>query len=803
MAGGKGTRLRPLTCGIPKPMVPLFDKPVMEYTLELLKKHSLYDVAVTLSYLPYSIIDYFGEGEKYDLNIKYFIEKTALGTGGSVRNADDFINETVLVISGDSLTDLDLTKAIEFHKHKNSKATIILKRVLVPIEYGVIITNNDEKIVRFLEKPSWGEVFSDTVNTGIYILEPEVLMYYKKGENFDFSKDLFPKLLKDKVPMYGYTTEDYWCDIGDLLSYRQTHFDILDKKIKVELDKKEMEKGIWIGEDVYINSSVQLIPPLYIGNKSIIEKGASIGSYSIISNNCKIGERSKLKRSIIWKNAVLGNNSNISGSVICENSIIKDKVNIYENTVIGQDSILLDNTIIKPEVKIWPEKKVLENTIVSQNIIWGTKATKSVFGVKGVSGIINQEITPEFCSRLGSAFSSAIGTTPFLTIGSDNKNQSQIVKNSIIAGILSAGGQCVSIKNSIIPMTRFGVRYYKCSGGINIFTSSTRPFKTYIEFFNNRGINIDRNMERNIENLLNSGAYNRCKMEDIKPTVNIENFKSLYIKQGISNIRNIKDIRRRNYQILLSSKSENATDIANEYLSELGCDVFLAESARNKKLDLSIIIKENGENMKLLDEKGRAISDEEYLLFTGLIAIKGYNTKKLVFPYAFPNTAEEIAKKYEAHVLRTTSDVSSVMNKIIQLDVDSDNLPIQFVLNYDPIWAMGHILEYLSKEHINISQHIMEIPKFYFSKKELSCDWEDKGRVIRKISDKTNENVSELLEGIKIKDHRGWALVLPDNEKPIFNIYTQGLSEEMAKELSADLIDRISALLKKQGFKKE
>ncbi len=216
MAGGEGTRLRPVTCGIPKPMVPVLNKPVMEYTLELLKEHNITEVAATLAYFPAVITDYFGDGGDFGIKLKYYIEHTPLGTGGSVKNAEDFLSDTFIIISGDALTDIDLERAVKFHREKSSKATLVLKRVSVPLEYGVVITDENGKITSFMEKPSWGEVFSDTINTGIYILEPEVLDYYKKGDNFDFSKDLFPKLLNDNIPMYGYVTKDYWNDIGDL-----------------------------------------------------------------------------------------------------------------------------------------------------------------------------------------------------------------------------------------------------------------------------------------------------------------------------------------------------------------------------------------------------------------------------------------------------------------------------------------------------------------------------------------------------------------------------------------------------------
>ncbi|MDD4835043.1 MAG: sugar phosphate nucleotidyltransferase, partial [Lutispora sp.] len=747
MAGGKGTRLRPLTCGIPKPMVPIFDKPVMEYTIKLLKKNGIDSIAVTVAYLPQVIMDYFGDGKNNEVKLHYFIEDIPLGTGGSVRNTGNFFDSTFIVMSGDSLTDLDLTKALKFHKNKKSKATLVLRREPVPIEYGVIITDADGSIVRFLEKPSWGEVFSDTVNTGIYILEPEVMEYFSPGDNFDFSKDLFPKLLRDRVPIYGYITKDYWCDIGDLASYRQTHFDILDRKVRVELDAVENSKGIWLATGAQIDSNVRLIPPLYIGKDTVIENNALVDSYSVISQNCRIGSHSKIKRSVIWKGVDISEYCGISGGVICTNSIIKNNTNIFENSVIGESTIILEGCTIKPDVRIWPEKKVYENTIVNHNIIWGTKATKNIFGSRGVSGVLNQEISPEFCSSLGSAFAVAMGKNTALVIGSDNSTQSYIVKSSFVAGILSSGGQTIILNNSIIPMTRYGVTYHRANGGVHIHTSNTRPYKTFIEFFDEKGINIGRSKEREIENLLNQDDYDRCKAEDIKGIMRMENFQDIFIRQGIDFIKNMDKIRRKNYKLILASQSESASAIAYKYLQSLGCSVNLvwgdaentmepgiykhiAKLILRKKADLGIIIHENGENLILIEETGKVIKDEEYLLLSELIAIKGYDVRNLVFPHAFPRAAEEIAKINGANIYRTSSGTAEIMGRMLELEENLQNAAVQFTLNYNAVWALGYLLEYMEKKNSRISSLIHDIPEYHYLKKEISCDWKDKGRII-------------------------------------------------------------------------
>ena len=261
MAGGEGSRLRPLTCDKPKPMVPVMNRPLMEYSVELLRACGLRDIAVTLQYLPEQIREHFGDGSRFGVNLQYYVEEDPLGTAGSVKNAAPFLDETFVVVSGDALTDVDLTEAIAFHRSRGALATLVLKSVENPLEYGVVMLDPGGRIVRFLEKPGWGEVFSDTVNTGIYILEPEVLAYVEPGKMVDFSKDIFPRLLERGEPLYGYVMEGFWCDVGDLREYARAHRQVLERRVKVNLKGQEVSPGLWLEEGVYIHPRAQLQPP--------------------------------------------------------------------------------------------------------------------------------------------------------------------------------------------------------------------------------------------------------------------------------------------------------------------------------------------------------------------------------------------------------------------------------------------------------------------------------------------------------------------------------------------------------------
>src|SRR5437660_1335884 len=247
MAGGEGTRLRPLTSNQPKPMLPLANRPMMEHIVRILTEPGFDEIVVTLAFLPQAMRTYFGDGSEFGVRMVYATEETPLGTAGSVLNARQELTERFLVISGDVLTDFDLSEIVRFHDENKAMATIGLKAMENPLEFGIVITRDDGSIERFLEKPTWGQVFSDTINTGIYFLEPAIFDHIPGGEAVDFSSDVFPKLLADGKPLYGCVVDGYWEDVGTVEAYRKAHQDVLDGKVVIEVPGFRMAEGVWIG----------------------------------------------------------------------------------------------------------------------------------------------------------------------------------------------------------------------------------------------------------------------------------------------------------------------------------------------------------------------------------------------------------------------------------------------------------------------------------------------------------------------------------------------------------------------------
>lgn len=279
MAGGEGTRLRPMTANQPKPLLPIINRPIMEHVLRLLRRHGYTEVVVTVQFLAALIRNYFGDGDELGMTLHYATEDVPLGTAGSVKNAADKLREDrFLVISGDALTDIDLTDMLRFHRENRALVTIGLKRVPNPLEFGIIIVDENGRIQRFLEKPTWGQVFSDTVNTGVYIMEPSVLDEIAPGQPVDWSSDIFPLLLERGCRLFGYVAEGYWEDVGTHESYLKAQADVLEGKVKVDFDAFELAPGVWVAEGASVDPEAVLKGPSTSATTPRSRPGPSCGS---------------------------------------------------------------------------------------------------------------------------------------------------------------------------------------------------------------------------------------------------------------------------------------------------------------------------------------------------------------------------------------------------------------------------------------------------------------------------------------------------------------------------------------------
>ena len=381
LAGGEGTRLRPLTSNTPKPMMPLANKPMMEHIVALLALHGFDEIVVTVAFLANQIRDYFGDGSDFGVSMRYATEDTPLGTAGSVRNASAELDDTFLVISGDVLTDIDLTAFVKAHRDASASASIALKHVDNPLEFGIVITQTDGSIERFLEKPSWGEVFSDTINTGIYVLEPDVFDFIADNEIVDFSGDVFPALLEAGHTMHGHVIDDYWEDVGTLDAYIRVHTDVLDGHVRVDIDGFRLGEGQWIGTDVEISPQARIDGPVVIGDSCRIEAGAHLREYTVLGTDVIVKADAFLERAVCHDHVYVGPGTNLRGCVIGRNTDLRAHVRVEDGTVVGNECFVGQDAVINPNVKIYPFKTVESGAIVTSSIVWESRGARTLFGL--------------------------------------------------------------------------------------------------------------------------------------------------------------------------------------------------------------------------------------------------------------------------------------------------------------------------------------------------------------------------------------------------------------------------------------
>jgi mannose-1-phosphate guanylyltransferase/phosphomannomutase len=334
LAAGVGSRLDPLTRTVPKPMVPIVNRPVMEHLLVLLKKHGFTEVIANVHYLGAQVMDYFGDGSRWGVDLTYSQEEQLLGSAGGVKNVESFFDDTFLVIGGDDLADIDLTKILRQHKERRAVASIALALVDEPSEYGIVLTNERGRITRFVEKPRAGVIFSDTANTGIYIFEPEIFDMIPRGVGYDFGKDLFPILVEQKRPFYGSLTSGYWRDVGNLMSYRYAHWDSLSGRVGVRFHVEEVRKDVWIGENTEIDDRAEIEHPVLIGNNCRIGRGARILENTVLGDRCVVEAGAVIRRSILWDGAHIEKGTVLERCIVGKGCHVQTNAAIYDGTII-------------------------------------------------------------------------------------------------------------------------------------------------------------------------------------------------------------------------------------------------------------------------------------------------------------------------------------------------------------------------------------------------------------------------------------------------------------------------------------
>lgn len=814
MAGGEGSRLRPLTIGRPKPMVPMVSKPVMAHILDLLKRQGITEVVVTLHFMPEIIQSYFGDGSSLGIKIDYTIEETPLGTAGSVKNAQEYLDEPFIIISGDAVTDINLQEIVAFHQARQAEATLTLYRVPNPLEYGVIITDSDGKISQFLEKPSWGEVISDTVNTGIYLIDPSVLDLIEEGVPTDWSKDVFPQLLAAGRSLYGYVAEGNWTDVGDIGEYMRASGDVLYHRVRTEELGQHIGGDVWIGENVEIAPDAQLYGPIYLGDEVKIKGGVIIHGPTVVRDNTIVDNRVHIDRSIIWRNCYIGEGAEVRGAIVGRQCTIKGKAVLFEGVVLGDNSIVGEGAVLHANVKIWPEKEIEPGATVKTSIIWGARGRRVLFGRFGVTGVVNVDLTPEFAAKMGAAFGASLPKGCTVTINRDPHRSPRMIKRAVISGLPSAGVHAADLRSMPIPVARYFTMATDAVGGVHVRLSPFDQRVVDIRFFDGQGHNLSKGAERGIERIFFREDFRRVYLDEIGTIAYAPRVIETYV-QGFLNAVNAEAIRQAEFKIVVDYAYAPTAEVLPQIMTELGVEVVpLASHVDGEKMSVSpqeferelkeltlitgvldthlgVRLDVGGEKLFLVDQQGQYVPEMIASVAMATLALRANSGGTIVVPVHMSNVFEKIAAEHGGQVLRCKVDSHDLMNMSAQEGVvmaaDGMNNFVfpQFQAAIDGLMAAVKLLEFLATQQTTLADVVAGLPSFHVDQRQVSCPWEAKGTVMRLLNQQYKDRRADLIDGIKILlGEEEWVLVLPDPDFPRFHVYAEARSEQEAQDLA-------------------
>jgi mannose-1-phosphate guanylyltransferase/phosphomannomutase len=825
MAGGFGTRIQPLTNSRPKPMLPIINKPMMEHTMMTLKDLGITDFIVLLYFKPEIIKEHFGDGSDFGINISYVLPDDDYGTAGAVKLAEDLIgDENFIIISGDLVTDFDFQKIFDYHKEKNAKLSITLTSVDNPLEFGVVIANENGKIEKFLEKPSWGEVFSDTINTGIYIIEPEILKYIPKHENFDFGKDLFPLLMQEGVELFAGNAEGYWRDVGNPESYRDVHEDILIGKVNIKFSgiKTDFPNGTLYSEENYeLDKSIEIIGTVVLGKNVKLAKGIKLTNV-VLGDNVKIGKNSKIRNTVMWNDVSVAKNAMLDACVICNNNTIGKNFSVKAGLILAEGCEVGELVSVEKDVTIWADKVIEDASIVSNSLILGNKYKNSIFENGMVVGQSNVELSCEMVTKLAEAFGAQLPVGSTVLISRDYHKNSRMLKRAFLGGLLSAGIDVIDYKDISSAVLRCSLSFHdNYSAGIHFRQKLDDPTSTVITFYNDEALRLNSDISKKIEKVYFKDSFRRVDYSNIGQIFEREHEKEYHFyKNSIQELLKAHKFKCVDCRIAVDMMHGMASEIFPDILNEMGVDniMFNAYPDESRLANIKTLVKQSsqdmsavvkaleldagfmlypyGQRLDIMCDKGTLLGKQGslYVVLTLLnMQAKEEGVKKRVF---LPTWAADIIYFDSLEISRGqyANFTQAQLKEYDLIATGEGNFSFtEFATHRDFMFATLKIIELMVSLNVTLSEIIESMPSFYYKATEIQCSQALKGKMMRMFLEDAKGKKSSTLDGVKIwLDTNDWILMIPDQYSDHLNIYIQAQTDAKGEEILQTYQNKIS-----------
>ncbi|NJQ08176.1 mannose-1-phosphate guanyltransferase [Streptomyces lonarensis] len=825
MAGGSGTRLRPMTASMPKPLLPVVNRPIMEHVLRLLKRHGLTETVVTVQFLASLVKNYFGDGEELGMELTYANEEKPLGTAGSVKNAEEALkDDSFLVISGDALTDFDLTELIRFHRERGALVTVCLTRVPNPLEFGITIVDDEGRVERFLEKPTWGQVFSDTVNTGIYVMEPEVFDYVDPDVPVDWSGDVFPRLMKEGRPVYGYVAEGYWEDVGTHESYVKAQADVLEGKVDVEIDGFEISPGVWVAEGAEVHPDATLRGPLYIGDYAKVETGAEIREHTVVGSNVVVKSDAFLHRAVIHDNVYIGPQTNLRGCVVGKNTDVMRAARIEDGAVVGDECLIGEESIIQDTVRVYPFKTIEAGAFVNTSVIWESRGQANLFGARGVTGILNVEITPEVAVRLASAYATTLKKGATVTTARDHSRGARALKRAVISALQASAIDVRDLENVPLPVARQQTARGS-AGGIMIRTTPGVPDSVDVMFLDEHGADLSQAGQRKLDRVYARQEFRRAfpgEIGDLRFPASVFDAYTGSVLRAVDT----SGVREAGLKVVVDAAHGSASLVLPSLLGKLGVDaltinggldearptetaedraaalVRLGEIVASARAAFGVRFDPVGEQLSIVDERGRVVDDHRALLVMLDLVAAERRSGRVVLPVTTTRIAEQVAAYHGTQVAWTTTspdDLTRAAAKeatVFGGDGQGGFIVPEFGNVFDAAAAFVRLTGLVARTQLSLSQIDARIPRAHVLRRDIVTPWAVKGMVMRRVVESAEDRRVDTTDGVRVVESDGrWVMVLPDPAEAVTHLWAEGPDDDAAREL----LDRWSAVVDSAG----
>ncbi|GAA2274910.1 mannose-1-phosphate guanyltransferase [Nonomuraea roseoviolacea subsp. roseoviolacea] len=816
MAGGEGTRLRPMTANQPKPLLPVVNRPIMEHVLRLLKRHGVTETVVTLQFLAALVRNYFGDGDELGMSLQYATEDVPLGTAGSVKNAADRLREDrFLVISGDALTDIDLSDMVRFHRENGALITIGLKRVPNPLEFGIVIIDEAGRVQRFLEKPTWGQVFSDTVNTGVYVMEPEVLDHVASGEPVDWSSDVFPRLLESGAPIFGYVADGYWEDVGTHESYLKAQADALSGKVRLDIGGFELSPGVWVAESASVDPDAVLKGPLLIGDYAKVEAGAELREYTVLGNNAVVREGAFLHRAVVHDNVYLGPGAHLRGCVVGKSTDIMAGARIEENAVIGDECVIEPEAYVSSGVKVYPFKTIEAGAVVNTSVIWESRGQRNLFGPRGVSGLVNVEITPELCVRLASAYATTLKKGAHVVTSRDSSLAARALKRAVISALTASAINVLDLEAAPLPVARFHTARDSAAGGIALRTTAGDPQSVDIVIMDDRGADLPAGAQRKLERVFSRQEFRRAFPGEIAelhyPARVVEDYTHELLRRidmtGIAGMKVVVDcaggtsslvlptlLGRVGVEVLtVNARLDDASP--TETLAERRRDLQrLSELVSSSRAAFGVRFDPVGERIALVDEMGQLIGEERALLVVLDLVAAERRGGQVALPVTTTRVAEQVCRFHGVQVRWTPTALDALTSAaagedmIFAGDGRGGFVVPEFSPAIDGLAAFMRLLGLVARTRLSLSQIDARIPEAKLLKRTVPTRWAAKGAVMRSVIEAVEASTEghriDTTDGVRVVGEDGsWVLIIPAATEPVTDLWAEAHDVDTAQAL--------------------